>query len=284
MNRFSRNPLGPGVIRVSKKSQNEAELFIYGDIGSSWWDEGVSAEDFAKELSALDVGTITVQLNSMGGSVFEGIAIYNALSSHPANVVVNVNGIAASIASVIAMAGDEIRISEGSHIMIHKPWSLAMGDAESMRKEAEVLDKLETGIIDIYQARTGAKRADLEAWIASETWFLGQEAVDAGFADECIPAKKKEKKPASAMLNLFKHPPKELFEHKNTPAIRDFEALLRDGEGFSHSVAKRVASIASKAFDIPRRDDDGAPLPGVTDKELSKIIANSISILKTKED
>ena len=80
MNRFSRNPLGPGVIRVSKKSQDEAELFIYGDIGSSWWDEGVSAEDFAKELSALDVGTITVQLNSMGGSVFEGIAIYNGLS------------------------------------------------------------------------------------------------------------------------------------------------------------------------------------------------------------
>lgn len=284
MNRFSRNPLGPGVIRVSKKSQDEAELFIYGDIGSSWWDEGVSAEDFAKELSALDVGMITVQLNSMGGSVFDGIAIYNALSAHPANVIVNVNGIAASIASVIAMAGDEIRISEGSHIMIHKPWSLAMGDAEAMRKEAEVLDKLETGIIDIYEARTGAKRADLESWIAAETWFLGQEAVDAGFADECTPAKKKERKPNSAMLNLFRNAPKELFEAKNTPAIRDFEALLRDGEGFSHSVAKRVASIASKTFETPHRDDGGVPLPGVTDKELSKIIANNISIWKTKED
>jgi ATP-dependent Clp protease protease subunit len=252
---FNRGALSPGVLRLAAdEEKKEAEVFVYGDIGG--WFDGVTAEDFAKEVAGLDVDSITVQLNSGGGVVFDGVAIYNALAQHKAKVVVNITGIASSIASVIAMAGDEIRIAEGAHVMIHKPWSFAIGDAEDMRKEAEVLDKLESGIIDIYEARTGKDRKQLEDWVAAETWFKGQEAVDAGFADEMVPAKKKEKKAAkSNLFNLFRNAPKDILpEGDNIPVIREFERLLKEGEGFSNSQARRIAALATR---MHREDSTG---------------------------
>lgn len=253
---MNRVALKPGRVRVAADPKSrEADLMIYGDIGGGWYDEGITAESITNEIGALDVDTLNVRINSGGGLVFEGIAIYNALARHSANVVVHIDGIAASIASVIAMAGDEIRISEGSHVMIHKPWSFAMGDATAMRKEAEVLDKLEAGIIDIYAARTGKARGDLEQWVGDETWFLGQEAVDAGFADEMVPAKKK-KAANSALLNLFKNTPQNLLSAPDTPEVREFEIFLRDGEGLSNSQAKRIAAQAKRRLD---RDDPAEP-------------------------
>ncbi len=234
--------LSPGTWRVNKTSDESAEVFLYGDIGG--WGDGIGAEEFAKDVAALDVGTIEVRLNSGGGSVFEGQAIYNALSRHPAKVVVNIDGIAASIASVIAMAGDEIKITEGSHIMIHKPWSMAIGDAESMRKEAEVLDSLESGIVDIYAARTGKDRKQLEDWISAETWFKGQSAVDAGFADQVVPAKRKEKAAKSNILALYSGTPQELLDlEASVPNARNVERILRDVEGLPQRQAKRIASL-----------------------------------------
>lgn len=239
---MNRVALKPGRIRVNAEDgANEAEVLIYGDIGGGWWDEGITAESITKEIGALEVDTINVRINSGGGLVFEGIAIYNAFARHSAKIIVHIDGIAASIASVIAMAGDEIKIAEGAHIMIHKPWSFAMGDAAAMRKEADILDELETGIIDVYAARTEAERGDLEKWVAAETWFLGQKAVDAGFADVMVPAKKKTKPANSALLNLFKRTPQNLLPTGDAPGIREFETFLRDGEGLSHAQAKRIA-------------------------------------------
>lgn len=253
---MNRVALKPGHVRVNADPKaREAELMIYGDIGGGWFDEGITAKGITDQIDALDVDTLNVRINSGGGLVFEGIAIYNAIVRHPANVVIHIDGIAASIASVIAMAGDEIRIAEGAHIMIHKPWSFAMGDAEAMRKEADILDKLEAGIVDIYAARTSSKRSDLETWVGAETWFLGQEAVDAGFADEMVPAKKK--KPAnSALLNLFRNTPQNLIPAVDTPEIREFETFLRDGEGLSNAQAKRIATHAMRGLD---RDDPTTP-------------------------
>jgi len=274
--------LSPGVLRIGKIEEKEAEVFIYGDIGDYW--DGVSADEFVKEISILDVETINVRLNSCGGVIYHGIAIYNALVRHKAKVVVHIDGIAASIASVIAMAGDEIMISEGSNIMIHKPWSFTVGDANAMRKEGEVLDKLEAGIIDIIEARTGNNRAQLESWMAEETWFLGQEAVDAGFADMMIPAKKKEKPTKSSLLNLFKKTPKNLLpENDNVPSVREFERLLRDGEGLSNSQAKRVAALAFRTHrkDEPEHREDEHKDATHADfinncMELKRIIDNAI--------
>lgn len=279
--------LGPGHVRVAaEEGSKEAEVFVYGDIGG-WWD-GIQAQDFAKEIAGLDVETLNVRLNSPGGVVFDGVAIYNALAQHKAKVVATVEGIAASIASVILMAADEIRIVEGAHVMIHKPWSFTMGDAEAMRKEADILDKLEGGIIDIYEARTGADRKQLTDWVAAETWFSAKEAVDAGFADEMVPAKKKEKKAAharSAMLPLFRHAPQDILpeDRNDGPAIREFERLLRDGEGLSNAQAKRVAALAARALPAGSRDEDQhqPPAPrdeGVRAAELNKL-ANHIRSL-----
>lgn len=270
--------LGPGVLRlVAEDATDEAEVFIYGDIGG-WWD-GVQAEQFAKDLSGLDVSTINVRLNSPGGLVFDGVAIYNALVQHKARVVVHIDGIAASIASVIAMAGDEIRIAEGAHVMIHKPWSFVVGDATSMRKEADVLDELEGGLVDIYAARTENERDQLETWVAAETWFRGQKAVDEGFADVMVPAKKKEKKEAharSAMLPLFHNTPRGLV-HEGDPAtdIRGFERLLLDGEGFTHAQAKRIAAMA-RALVPGLRDEAGKPeaLRDEGDEDIRRLAAH----------
>jgi ATP-dependent Clp protease protease subunit len=277
---MNRVALKPGRVRVSADTKNrEADIMIYGDIGGGWWDEGITAESITDEINALDVDTLNVRINSGGGLVFEGIAIYNAIARSTAHVIVHIDGIAASIASVIAMAGDEIRISEGSHIMIHKPWSFAVGDAVALRKEAEILDTLEAGIIDIYAARTDAKRADLEAWVGAETWFLGQQAVDAGFADEMVPAKKK-KAVASALLNLFRNTPQNLLPGVAVPEVREFEVFLRDGEGLSHAQAKRIAMQAMNRLnregspdpqDQPLRDGGGEPAAAVPSKVAAEL-------------
>lgn len=254
--RVNRMALKPGHVRVNADTgAGEAEILIYGDIGYGWYDEGITGETISNQISDLDVETINVRINSGGGLVFEGLAIYQTLARHSANIIVHIDGIAASIASIIAMAGDEIRISEGANLMIHKPWSGVWGDAVALRKEADVLDQLEAGLINIYAARSGAKRADLEAWVGAETWFLGQQAVDAGLADVMVPAKKK-KAASSALLNYFKNTPKNLLASASTPEIREFEAFLRDGEGLSNAQAKRIAIQAARGLD---RDDPPNP-------------------------
>lgn len=267
-----------GTWRVNKISDEMADVFIYGDIGG--WMDGIGAHDFAKEVIALDVGTLNVRLNSGGGSVFEGQAIYNTLSQHKSKVIITIDGVAASIASVIAMAGDEIRITEGSHIMVHKPWSMAMGDADSMRKEAEVLDTLESGIVDIYVARTGKDRKQLTAWVEDETWFKGQAAVDAGFADTVIPAKRRENFARSNIFNLFAHTPVDIIDELcNAPHVRELERVLRDVEGFSQTQAKRIIALTQRDFDY--RDGDGQQetaekLAGFI-KDLTKEVINGRS-------
>lgn len=267
--------LSPSIWRINKTSDQSAEVFLYGDIGG--WLGGVTAEDFAKELAGIDVETIDVRLNSGGGSVFEGQAIYNALSRHPAKINVHVDGLAASIASVIAMAGDTINITEGSHIMIHKPWSMAIGDSESMRKEADVLDSLESGIVDIYEARTNKSRKQLENWMAAETWFKGQEAVDSGFADAVTPAKRKKNSLNSNILNCYSNTPEEILLHQNvvTQNVREVENLLREVGGLSISQAKKAANLVCNGGQDLREADNESSL-----KNSQIIISRIISASK----
>jgi ATP-dependent protease ClpP protease subunit len=250
--------LGFGSVRVNA-ADDSADIYVYGDIGG-WWD-GIQPADIAKEIADLDVETLNVHVNSPGGIVWDGFAIYNAFAAHSAHVVMNVEAVAASIASVIVMAGDEIRIGESANIMIHKPWSFAIGDADIMRQEAELLDNLEQGIVDIYAARTGNDDAALKNWIKAETWFRGQKAVDEGFADSVIPNKQKEKKAArSALLNLYKHTPSDLLpSDTDAPQVRKFEHLLRDAEQMPNALAKRIAAAAQRVFQPARDELDADP-------------------------
>jgi len=157
-----------------------AEVAIYDEIGAY----GVSAKGFLAELGALPDGTpVDLRLNSPGGSVFDAVAIYNALKRHTGTVTVWIDGIAASAASYIAMAGDEIVMPENAFLMIHDPSGLAMGTAGDMRAMAEALDKIAGSLVRGYAAKSGKTDDEIAALMAAETWFDAADAVVAGFAD-----------------------------------------------------------------------------------------------------
>ncbi|MCW7553300.1 ATP-dependent Clp protease proteolytic subunit [Endozoicomonas gorgoniicola] len=131
----------------------------------------------------LDATNIDVRINSRGGMVFEGIAIYNVLRAHKADIHVNIDGLAASIASVIAMAGDTVSMAENSMMMIHNPYGWAMGDADEMRKTADVMDKVTDSIAVSYTARTGKTVEEMKAMMDEEIWFSAAEALELGLVD-----------------------------------------------------------------------------------------------------
>lgn len=168
--------------RFKAKADKTAEVQIYEDVGAGWFG-GVTAKDFGADLKdAGPVQTIDVRIASYGGDVNEGLAIYRMLAEHKARVVVHIDGVAASIASVIAMAGDEIIMAEAGSLMIHEAWNIAAGHAKDMRDMADRLERSSGQIADIYAARTKQPLQKIKDWMAATTWFYGQEAVDAGFA------------------------------------------------------------------------------------------------------
>lgn len=173
--------------KMKKTEEKIAEILIYGDISTySWWDDDhtVTPQKFNDELKALgdDIDVLNVRINSNGGSVFAGVAIHSMLKRHSARKIVYVDGIAASIASVIAMAGDEIIMPKGSMLMVHQPWTWGMGNAKDFRKLADDLDVICDSMKDIYEARTGVSRDDLSALLDAETWMSATTAVEKGFA------------------------------------------------------------------------------------------------------
>lgn len=175
-----------------------AEVWIYGDIGESWYDDTIAAKDFVKELAALDADEITARINSYGGSVTDGLAIHNALKRHKARITVEIDGAAFSIASLIAMAGDEVRMAENALLMIHAPWSYAGGNAADLREAADVLDKYSEAMSSAYMQQSGKSQADVLALLqdGKDHWFTAAEALAEGFIDAVSDAL-----PVAATLN-----------------------------------------------------------------------------------
>lgn len=172
---------------VRAEAGGEATIRIFGDIGESWWSDSVSAAQFAKDLDAIGpVGTLNIRLNSPGGDMFDGVAIFNTLRTHQARKVVHVDGLAASAASVIAMAGDEVVMGTGTQLMIHNAWAFMVGNADDMRKQAGVMDGLNESMARIYADRAGGKAETWRAAMDEETWYLPEEAVAAGLADRVV--------------------------------------------------------------------------------------------------
>jgi ATP-dependent protease ClpP protease subunit len=168
------------------EESSSADVFIYDEIGESFWGGGVSAQTMATELAALDVDNLSVYINSPGGAAWDGIAIMNAIRRHRAHVTVYVDGLAASAASVIAMAGDKIVMNRGSQLMIHDASGGAYGNAELMDEVGAILHKLSDSIAAVYAGRTGTDRATWRAAMQAETWYTAEEAVAAGLADEWV--------------------------------------------------------------------------------------------------
>ncbi|KYO58412.1 head maturation protease, ClpP-related [Vibrio parahaemolyticus] len=154
-------------------------ILIYDEIGL--W--GITAEEFVNQLNGIDAEEIDLRINSPGGSVFEGMAIYNALRRHKAKISTYVDGLAASMGSVIALAGDEVNMAENAYYMIHNPWGGCWGEAKDMRKYADRLDEMREQIANIYQAKTGLDRDAILQAMDDETWYTGKTAQDAGFVD-----------------------------------------------------------------------------------------------------
>ncbi len=165
-------------------SEDEGVISILDVIGEDWWSgNGVTTKRVSAALRTIGPKDVKVQLNTPGGDMFEGIGIYNLLRSHPAKVTIEVIGWAASAGSIIAMAGDEIRMGLGSFMMVHNAWGVVVGNRHEMRDAAELFDSFDAALADIYEARTGATRADIEKLLDAETFMSASEAVKNGFAD-----------------------------------------------------------------------------------------------------
>ena len=170
-------------IKAKANKPKAAEISIHDEIGL--W--GISASAFMRDLRGMgELDEIHLSLHSPGGDVLDGWAIYNALKSSKAKITARVEGLAASMASVILQAADVREVHENSYVMVHNPWGLAVGDAEEMRDTADLLDKLGNGLVNAYTGRTGNSEEDVRAWMDAETWMDGKEAVERGFADKLL--------------------------------------------------------------------------------------------------
>lgn len=188
---------------------NGSDLYLEGEIANeTWWGDEVTPKAFREELAKCN-GKITVHLNSPGGDVFAGVSIYNALKDYAkkkkCDVIVKVDGLAASIASVVAMAGTEVIMAPGSMMMVHNPWSMGAGSAEELRKMADVLDEIKESVIPIYEEKTGKTHDEIEDIMDAETWMSAERAVELGFADtvKLDDAKEEDKMSLLAMRGNF---------------------------------------------------------------------------------
>lgn len=171
---------------IQAKAEAPAEISIYDEIGL--W--GVTAKQFIADLKALNASTVKLSINSPGGSLFDALAMYNAIRQHPATIEVTIMGVVASAASIVAMAGDKIIMPENAFMMIHNPllWPEDYMNSEDFREMADVLDKIGVSLVTTYTARTGLPEEEIKALLADETWLSAAEAVAKGFADELQPA------------------------------------------------------------------------------------------------
>jgi ATP-dependent protease ClpP protease subunit len=250
-----------------KDKADKAEIWIYEEIGEDFFTGGgITAKSFQKELSQIKASQIDLHINSPGGLVFEGLAIHNLLKNHPANVTTYIDGLAASIASVIALAGNKVIMAENALFMIHKASGVVIGNSDDMRDFAEKLDKVNGSIATTYTSKTKKDEKEINDLMAAETWFGADEALEMGFIDEIsgeadmaacakfIPVMQKAK---------FQHIPEGIAAKKEKPTSREAEKALRD-VGFNQKQAK---AILAEGFKDDQRDADPPdPPPALVDQ------------------
>lgn len=245
---------------AAKNSNNELELLVYDSIGESFWGGGVTAEAVKQKLNeAGDVSKITMRINSPGGDVFEASAIYSVLTQHKADVECYVDGLAASAAFTIAMAGDTIHISESAMMMCHNALGMCFGNGNDMREMAKLLDKVSGTMRDIYSAKSGMKADDVQALMDAETWMTAAEAVEYGFADDVVKRDPKEEETAQALAASW-----DLSKFKNS--------------------AKRFRAGASGSEDWPLSERDHAWSNSAADDRIRKWASSDGSGDKEKID
>jgi ATP-dependent Clp protease, protease subunit len=255
-----------------EKEENETILYIYDEIDEFW---GISAKDIVKEINAVKSGTLHIRLNSPGGAVFDGIAIANAIKQQKVHTVTHIDGLAASISSVIAVASDEIRMSDNAFLMIHDPWSIVMGTAKDMRQEADLLDKVGEQIRNSYMRSSAIEKEQVEEWMKAETWFTAKEALEYGLID-IVEEDKKNVENKAFDLSVFSNVPKQLqLKEKENITERELEKALRDA-GCSRTQAKEILATGLRS-ERDAQDDiklsavrDAQPKPDTSQRDVEK--------------
>ncbi|WP_313387588.1 head maturation protease, ClpP-related [Achromobacter aegrifaciens] len=234
---------------------DERTISIYDVIGYDWWTgEGVTAKRVAAALRNLGAGPVTVNVNSPGGDMFEGLAIYNLLREHKGEVTVKVLGLAASAASIIAMAGDNIQIARAGFFMVHNGWVMVAGNRHDLREIADWMEPFDAAMADIYVSRTGKDLADIQSQMDGETWIGGSQAVDQGYADELLASDQVGKGDTKASAS----------------AVRRMEAAIR-AAGLPRSEAQRLIH----EFKSSLSDSAGSGVRDATERGLSDSAAFS---------
>lgn len=232
-----------------------AEIDLYDEIGFF----GITAEEFRRTLRSITAPKIRLSVNSPGGDVFDGIAMYNDLLDHPAEIEVRVTGLAASAASLISMAGDRIEMAQNAFMMIHNAWGIARGEKAVLRELADLLDKIDGALANTYVVRTGLERSTVVGMLDAETWMTAAEAVDKGFADATAGSDEpKARFDLSGFRNAPRSAPGLSQSARPVPQTkRDLERLLTHDAGLSRSEAR--AALGAVSPDATQ--DAGAALP-----------------------
>ncbi|MDD3847582.1 MAG: Clp protease ClpP [Syntrophorhabdaceae bacterium] len=247
--RFWNKPLDkPDWFKVQAISDDETEIMIYDVIGWPF----ISADDFVRALAGITAKTVTVRINSPGGDVFDGMAIFNALKTYNGKVVTRIEGIAASMASVIALAGKEVQAYANTMYMIHEPYAFTAGNQYSLRELADILEKMSGQMIDIYSSNASPGKREIAQMMKDEAWLTAKEAKEKGFIDTVIDGKGAK---AQFDLSMFSNVPDGLDGGREGGELteREIERALRDA-GASRSFAKSVAVGRSTGNEGDRRD------------------------------
>ena len=255
----------PGVKAAGDLADEDRSTSVYDVIGYDYWTgDGVTARRVAASLRSMGPGPVTVNINSPGGDMFEGLAIYNLLREHQGEVTIKVLGLAASAASVIAMAGDKVQIARAGFLMIHNAWVIAAGNRNDMRETADWLEPFDASMADIYAARTGEDVAAMTKLMDAESWIGGTSAVEQGFADELLPSDQIGKGDAKAQAN----------------AARRVEAALRSS-GLPKTEAMRLISEIKSGMGDPSGSGAGDPTERGTsssDSDMTQAAALAASL------
>jgi len=230
-------------VRAASDKEGDRSISVYDVIGQDYWTgEGVTAKRVAGALRALGAGPVTVNVNSPGGDMFEGLAIYNLLREHDGEITVKVLGLAASAASVIAMAGDKVQIARAGFFMVHNSWVMVAGNQNDLREVADWLEPFDAAMAGIYAARTGADVKAIRKLLDAESWIGGESAIEDGFADELLPSDQVAKGSAKASAS----------------AVRRIESALR-ASGMPKSEAMRLISEFKSSSGDPAGSGEGDP-------------------------
>ncbi|MHC5351682.1 head maturation protease, ClpP-related [Metapseudomonas furukawaii] len=222
---------------IQAASTDDNTISVFDVIGQDYWTgEGVTAKRIAGALRTIGEGDVVVNVNSPGGDMFEGLAIYNLLREHPGQVTVKILGVAASAASIIAMAGDEVQIARAGFLMIHNAWTYAAGNRHDFRAYADYLEPFDAAMADIYVARSGQDAKAVERMMDGETWIGGSKAIDQGFADTLLASDEVaagNEKPAALAVRRIENALRAsgMPRSEAMRLISDFKAGLRDAAG-----------------------------------------------------